>query len=391
MLSVYPNVSDLAAPQSGLRIAVVGAGMAGATCAHQLAQAGLYVQVFDKSRGLGGRMAHRRMPWPADRAGQQGSSASASASASACASAPATKGHAPSTAEQGIAAVDHGAPFFTARTPHFKQFLQEAEQAAVVAPWTPSIAPHSFEPLDATPLWLAQPNMSALCRHLLQPTAQLHVHTETQVEKLLRDGPHWRLQVAGQTLPGVFDGVVLALPPAQASTLLLGHHAQWAEVTAKLPTLPCWTLLGVAAAPTGEQVRHGIGRPLQGPLATVIRDDLKPGRSPDPAGLVRWVVHATAQWSHTYLEAPVDEVLPHLQAALSRWLREPVQWHCAQAHRWRYATVARHTLGTSEPGWWNAEQGLGLCADFLGGGGVEGAWVSGRALARAVLEQSPCA
>ncbi|NBY26365.1 MAG: FAD-dependent oxidoreductase, partial [Betaproteobacteria bacterium] len=46
----------LSAPQ---HLAVIGAGMAGIACARTLVQAGHTVQLFEKSRGVGGRMATR--------------------------------------------------------------------------------------------------------------------------------------------------------------------------------------------------------------------------------------------------------------------------------------------------------------------------------------------
>lgn len=46
--------------KAGLKVAIIGAGMAGLTCAQDLAQCGMDVVVFDKGRGLGGRMATRR-------------------------------------------------------------------------------------------------------------------------------------------------------------------------------------------------------------------------------------------------------------------------------------------------------------------------------------------
>ena len=40
-----------------MQVAIIGAGMAGLTCASRLAEAGHDVAVFDKGRGPGGRMA----------------------------------------------------------------------------------------------------------------------------------------------------------------------------------------------------------------------------------------------------------------------------------------------------------------------------------------------
>ena len=44
-----------------MNIAIIGAGISGCSCAHQLTQAGHQVTVVEKGRGVGGRMATRRM------------------------------------------------------------------------------------------------------------------------------------------------------------------------------------------------------------------------------------------------------------------------------------------------------------------------------------------
>ena len=55
----------------------------------------------------------------------------------------------------------------------------------------------------------------------------------------------------------------------------------------------------------------------------------------------------------------------------------------ATAHRWRYADTEPALMQGS---WWDAQMRLGLCGDWLHGGKVEGAWLSGRALAQQVLK-----
>ena len=44
-----------------MRIIVIGAGISGCSCAHKLSHAGHRVTVVEKGRGVGGRMATRRM------------------------------------------------------------------------------------------------------------------------------------------------------------------------------------------------------------------------------------------------------------------------------------------------------------------------------------------
>ena len=42
------------------KIIIIGAGMAGLTCARRLTYAGMDVRILDKGRGIGGRLATRR-------------------------------------------------------------------------------------------------------------------------------------------------------------------------------------------------------------------------------------------------------------------------------------------------------------------------------------------
>ena len=77
---------------------VIGAGMAGVTCARALSTAGQEVRLLDKGRGIGGRMATRRI-----------------------------------TTGWGELHFDHGAQYFTARNSSFESLLIELNGS--VAPW----------------------------------------------------------------------------------------------------------------------------------------------------------------------------------------------------------------------------------------------------------------
>ena len=46
-----------------MKIAIVGAGISGVCAANLLAQEGFKVDVFEKSRGLGGRLTTKRLDW----------------------------------------------------------------------------------------------------------------------------------------------------------------------------------------------------------------------------------------------------------------------------------------------------------------------------------------
>jgi hypothetical protein len=73
-------------------------------------------------------------------------------------------------------------------------------------------------------------------------------------------------------------------------------------------------------------------------------------------------------------------VQARLQDAVAECLGEPVRWRHAVVHRWRYAQTGLPLAESGDSCWWNAASGLGVCGDFLGGLGAEGAWQSAMAL-----------
>lgn len=340
-----------------LNIAVIGAGAAGATCARSLAEAGHRVQVFDKSRGPGGRLATRRLEW----VDQDGAA--------------------------HMTRLDHGAIGFAAKTTAFRSFVEQAVAAGWLCEWAPVLAPGSL-PFDCgDPLYVPVPDMPSLCRRLLDG---VDFSASFAVERLIKLPEGWQLQGDDGRLSKTFDAVALALPPAQAAPLLGPHRADWARHAAIAPMQPCWTLMGVAiASDEGAPARSGWGlaRPPTGPLGWVMRNDSRPSRV-GVAGQAHWVLHARPGFSRRHLEMPAAWVQQRMQSALTDWLGRPVSWQHVVMHRWRYAMPQppAHLHAAADTCWWDAAQGLGVCGDFLGGSGVEGAWLSGQALASALLQ-----
>jgi hypothetical protein len=98
-------------------------------------------------------------------------------------------------------------------------------------------------------------------------------------------------------------------------------------------------------------------------------------------------VQADATWSATHVDAEAAQVAEVLGSALARTLARamgPGVPDVAEvtAHRWRYARVTR---GLATPCLWEREAGVGAAGDFGEVADVEGAWLSGVALAGRVL------
>jgi predicted NAD/FAD-dependent oxidoreductase len=335
------------------KVAVLDTGIAGAGCARALTLAGHAVHMFDKSRGPGGRLATRRVEW-LDRQAQ------------AC-----------------TTQLDHGAVGITARAAPFQTFVDLGLRAGWLAEWAPALAAGSLPGEEGARLYVPVPDMPALCRRLLDGAAATW---SFGVDCLHKSALGWQVQAGGVCHPLHFDSVVLALPPAQAAPLLSPHRRDWARHASVVPMQPCWTLMGIADAPQ-PALGWDLARPPMGPLACVLRNDARPGRARVP-GQAHWVAHARSGWSRGHLEQPAAWVQQQLQAALAECLGRPVDWHHCTVHRWRYALPQAHATAPAALSWWDAGQGLGVCGDFLGGCGVEGAWLSARSLSAALLQRA---
>ena len=164
-------------------VAVVGAGISGLMCARTLADHGFPVTVFEKSRGVGGRMATRRT-------------------------------------DDGFQ-FDHGAQYFTARDNRFRRYVNSWIDDRIVSPWRGRIVVLENGELtgekNGTDRYVAVPRMNAICKHL---ATDLDVRLETRIDPLKREGNQWRIaDDKGATL-GLFDVAVVSAPAGQTAQLL---------------------------------------------------------------------------------------------------------------------------------------------------------------------------
>lgn len=197
------------------------------------------------------------------------------------------------------------------------------------------------------------------------------------VSAITRTAQGWALRTQEQgDVPERFDALVLAVPAPQAVPLLNAVAPDVAAVAGQARMRACWTLL--LRYDTPLQLPLDAAFINQGPLRWVARDQSKPGRLPAPD---TWVLHASADWSQAHVEADAEEVASAMLAAFADLgAPAPQAW---TAHRWRYADTepALHLEHC-----WDRHRQLGLCGDWLNGGKVEGAWLSGHGLARAMAQ-----
>lgn len=327
---------------------ILGAGISGLTVARRLTQAGHTVSVIDKSRGPGGRMSTRRA---------------------------------------GELRFDHGAQYFTARSPEFQSQVNTWLAEDVVRPWTARFAditcgvatPHPV----SYPRYIPVPSMSALCRHLatglnvtylLRATSASRTPTGWSVATHSEDGSHTHPTLTASRL-------VVAVPDDQARTLLTPHLTFASSITD-----PCYAAM--VTFPTPLNALLDAAWVHQSPLAWIARENAKPSRPDDPTLGESWVLHASPEWSRQNLELTPEQVAPKLLAALAAALPEvalPTPTHLA-AHRWRYSQTSS-PVGI--PFAATPDRSLSACGDYFLGGKIESAFQSASALATHLVSTMP--
>ncbi len=321
--------------------------------ARSLVEHGHDVRVFEKSRAPSGRSATRR---------------------------------------DGEYEFDHGAQYFTQRDDRLVPLMQRWQDSGLIAPWTATIAARDNDvwslKADTQTRWVAVPGMRALGMHL---ASTLQVQYGATVTSLERHDYHWQLVTNTDHSPVAFDRVLVTAPAPQTQALLAPHSQQIASQAAAVQMQPCIaTMLVLERRPDVEWDAAFVND--HAVLSWVARNNSKPQRGHTEC----WVLHATPSWSAVHLEREPQELASLMTHAFAELVQHELPLVQSVAHRWRYAIPVggplpqrNHTSASSESeALYDAECGLGAAGDWCVGGRVEGALLSGMALAELVSQDS---
>jgi renalase len=317
------------------RTIVVGAGIAGLLAARRLQEAGHEVVVLDKGRGVGGRLATRRV---------------------------------------GGARLDHGAQFFTVRSDAFAGLVDHWRDGGVAREWCRGFA---GEP-DGHPRYVGRRGMTDLAKDL---APGLDVRTGVTVTAVRRDGAGWSVcSGAGEMAAGA---VIMTAPVPQTRQLLAAGSVvpdrEAGDALADVRYAPCFALLAVLEQRSAVPEPGGV-QLEDGPFSWV-GDNQAKGISEVPAV----TLHASGDWTAPRLEDDPAQVRDGLLREGRRWLgAEPVE---VQLVRWRHSRPVTLHDGRCLVA---VDGGAPIvCAgDAFGEPKVEGAARSGWAAADAVLTRT---
>lgn len=329
---------------------VIGAGVSGLSAAQRLREAGIGVIVLEKSRGLGGRSATRRM-----------------------------------RIADGIEVpVDHGAQFFTARDPRFTEQVSSWENSGICFPWVDDFEIWShgrLQPADQqfhVTRYACPSGMNTIGRNLSEG---LDVRREFQVSSVSLAGGLWKLSpdASSDHTPIFAEEIFISAPVPQALALVGSFLSpEQRRVADGISFSPCIAVM----ARYNEDQAHPSWKGIQvrdpnSKLSWVGWDSSRRGAG-TPGRIA--VLHGSADFSSRWLAASREELqstggelLEEAARVIGAWIANPLE---ITVHRWRYA----HANGVGVPDGFLRAPGnprLYLIGDGLNGGRVEGAWLSG--------------
>jgi renalase len=317
------------------KIAIIGAGISGLVLANKL-NSSYDVTVYDKSRGIGGRLATRY----ADEY-----------------------------------QFDHGAQYFTAKTKSFQGFVKYLQENKVVDTWNAKFVEIEGGKIkkqcgwnDKYPHYVGVPKMNAIGKFLAK---DLNIKLSCPVGDIIRYENKWQVFDNEGAFQDSYDYIVLAIPPHQANNLLY-DIVEFKEDIISYKMQGCFSLMLGYENDIGLDFDAALVK--DSVLSWVAINSSKAGR-PDGFSVL---INSTNDWAEENIESDIDTVKDTMLKEAEKILGSKVkQFNHCNIHRWRYANIKKQNGPLFLE---NKDNQIAAIGDWLIQGRVESAYISAMAL-----------
>ena len=321
-------------------IAVIGAGLAGTTIASRLNEK-FDVKVFEKSRGVGGRM---------------------------------------STRQEAPFIFDHGAQFFKIKTTDFKNFLSELFSQQIIKPWNFRLAYFDGQNLNKIrfiknedKFYVGVPNMDSIIKHL---SKNCDVILNTKIERIIKDNDKWNLYDQNKKSYDSYDWVILSLP-AQQSLELITKKVSFYPLIEKIKMKGCFSLMIGMSDPLNLDYDAALIENED--IAWFAVNNSKPSRMNNYCLLI----NSSYEYASKNRNTSKDKVLKHLLNISSKFINyDLLKSNIIKIHEWRYVEAE---CFPKENYFIDHKEKVAVCGDWFINSRVEGAFLSANELFKEII------
>jgi len=317
-------------------IAIVGAGFSGIVLAQKLKNIG-EVKIFEKARGVGGRMASRI---------------------------------------KDDFNFDFGAQFFTAKKLEFQEFLKPFVEQKILMPWCGNFAEIDNYKITYQRQWPQEKNhfvptikMNQFCKDLAQ---DLDISLQTRIAKIEKKAKKWQIYDDKNNFLGEFDWLFFSIPAPQLLELI-PQECNFFEATKNIKMLGCFALMLGLEKPLNLQ--YDVALIKNSLISWISFESSKPQRKNSAS----YTILARNDWSDDNMENDIEDVKKQIIAEFTKIIQQPLENIIHQdIHRWRYANIAKQEKNVKF--FLDNNLQIGACGDWLIHGRVEASYLSASAL-----------
>ena len=323
-----------------MRIAIIGAGISAITIAKNLKKIAK-VSVFEKSRGVGGRMAFRRS-YPYE--------------------------------------FDHGAQFFTAKGSNFKEFIEPLIKNNIIKRWDARFTEFIGNKLLRTITWDAEyphyvgtPGMNSIAKYL---SKELNIKLNTKVNRIVKNTTSdWTLFDDNSNSLGKFDWVISTAPPIQSAKILPKHYKYHKDLLDR-KMVGCFSLMLGFKKPITLLWDAALIR--EADISWISINSSKPDRGKSFSMLI----HSTNAWAEKHLPDNSQSVISYLNKETTRIIgQDTSNADHMSLQAWQYANISKQAKSDLLIDYDNR---LASCGDWITHGRVENAFEAGFMMAQEI-------
>lgn len=321
------------------KLAIIGAGLSGISLAC-LIKKKIKVEIFEKARGVGGRMSTRKtLPF----------------------------------------IFDHGAQYFKINSTDFMHFVSDLLDKSIIKPWSFRHAFFNGNSLEKLKIisnkdkyFVGVPNMDSIVKYL---SRNLNINLNTKINKLIKKNDKWLIYDENNKAYGNYNWVVLTFPAEQASTFISNKISFYNSIN-KIKMKGCFSLMVGMKKPL--DLGFDAAYIKNNDISWIALNNSKPNRNSNCS----LIINSSFKYAEMNVETSKKDVLNHMLNLTEKITERNLSNHILTTlHQWKYVEAKNNP---QRDYFIDPNQKIAVCGDWFINSRVEDAFTSANELSKEI-------